>query len=530
VEAAAVSPAQLAHPLVHPEWTAAVGALFALAAAALILARARARRLRRCLGPRLRPGLSLLRDGALLLALAAVGVALLGPRLGEKVVRVPASGIDLVLLLDVSRSMDAADVPPSRFSRARRAAEGTLARLHPGDRAALAAFASRGVLLTPLTPDRGALAELLAALDTDLVHPAGSSLGAGVRAALTAFEAGSARPRLVFVLSDGEDPERRSDLGAGDALRAEARVLAAAFGSEAGANVPDHGLPLRDATGAIVVSRRRTDRLERLASATGGALFNADAWGEIDLDAAVAELRRDAGGLPGEMVERRVRATRVLPFAALAFALLAAEGLPRPRRRALLAGGLCALLVGAGPGRSPRGPAEARPATAPPDAGRLVDLGLERLARGRRDSARRAFLAGALSARDPSLAALAYYDLGVVALEQGDFEGARDAFFDALALAPEDREARYNLEWALEALPTPGTAPESEPGEEGAQDERPQTGLEPRSERPEHASASELSEEQRRRWLGRVKDDLDRALRSAARSGESVRRGRGPAW
>lgn len=521
-----MSPEQLA----HPEWTGPVVALFALAAAALLLARARARRLRYRLGPRLRPGLSLARDGALLLALAAVGAALLGPRVGERVVRVPASGIDLVLLLDVSRSMDAADVPPSRFSRARRAAEATLARLRPGDRAALAAFASRGVLLTPLTPDHAALAELLDALDTNLVHPAGSSLGAGVRAALTAFEAGSARPRLIFVLSDGEDPERSSDLGAGDALRAETRVLAAAFGSEAGASVPDHGLPLRDAEGAVVVSRRRTDRLERLASATGGAVFSADAWGGIDLDAAVAQLRRDAGAVPGETVERRVRAARVLPFAALGFALLALEGLPRPRRRALLASGFCALLVGAGPGRAPSGPLEARPVTAPPDARRLVELGVERLARGGRDSARRAFLAAALTARDPSLAALAYYDLGVAALEQGDFEGARDAFFDALALAPEDREARYNLEWALAALPPPETPPEPEPGEQGEQDERAEPRPEPRSEQPKRAQSAEPSAEQRRRWLGRVKDDLTHALRSAARSGEPERLRRGPAW
>ena len=265
--------------------------------------------------------------------------ALLGPRLGEKVVRVPASGVDLVLLLDVSRSMDARDVPPSRLARAQRAAEELLARLAPGDRAALAAFAGRGVLLTPLTPDREALVELLGALDSGLLEPPSSNLGEGVRAALAAFEAGSERPRVLFVLSDGEDPERRTEIGVADALRAEVRVLTAALGTETGAAVPNRGAALRDESGALVISRRRAERLARLAAASGGEAYRGDAWGAFDFDAAAAAIRRDAGAARGQPVERRVRAVQVLPLAALAFALLAAEGaLPLLRRRAAARG------------------------------------------------------------------------------------------------------------------------------------------------------------------------------------------------
>src|SRR5262249_44244856 len=157
-------------------------------------------------------------------------------------------------------------------ARARRAADAILAGLGPGDRAALAVFAGRGVLLTPLTPDRDALVEMLAALDADLVRPQGSDLASGVRAALGAFEAASSRPRIVFVLSDGEDPARARDLGIAEALRAEARVHAAAFGLEAGAPIPDRGDWLRDAQGGFVATRRQADRLARLAAATGGQL------------------------------------------------------------------------------------------------------------------------------------------------------------------------------------------------------------------------------------------------------------------
>jgi tetratricopeptide (TPR) repeat protein len=292
--------------------------------------------------------------------------------------------------------------------------------------------------------------------------------------------------------------------------------------------------------------------------------LRANEWGELDLRQLETALQRDSGGAPGELVERRMRATHVLPFAALALVLLVAEGLPwrltrrpvsgamafsgqRPFARGPVAAALALgaiLLLGAGPAQAPGG-GPARPPSrievalveSPRDPVLLVELGLERLALGRRDAARRAFLAAALSARDEGLAALAYYDLGVAALEEGDYEAARDAFFDALALDPSDREARYNLEWSLKALPgdeTPPPLPETEAGEEDPEPERPEPTPELPTQ-PEAAGAEQpggLSEEERQRWLARVDDDLGRALRSAASAGagEQGQHRAGPAW
>jgi len=532
--------------LVHPEWLALVAAAWALAAAALFVARRRAHaRARRLLGRgAARPAA---RGDALLLAAAGlVGAALLGPRAGEREVLVPSRGVDLVLLVDVSRSMDAQDAPPSRLARAQRAASAVLAGLGPEDRAALAVFAGRGVLLTPLTPDRDALAELVASLDSDLVRPRGSDLGDGVRRALSAFEPGSERPRAILVLSDGEDPARRTDLGIAEALRAEVRVHAAAFGSEAGAPIPDHGVALRDARGAVVVTRRQAQRLERLAGATGGESFRADAWGEIETGAALAAIRREVGSGPGGLALRRVRAVQVAPLAALAFLLLAAEA-AGPLRRALrrpawaVGAAAAALLAGAAPPEPGPGPApssverlEAQLRERPRDAELLVQLGVARLERGRPEEAARAFTAAALSARDEELAALAYYDLGVAELEAGALESARDAFFDALALAPSDREARFNLEWTLDALASrpPEPPPEPPPGREPERERR-EPGPDPeeaQSEAPRPAEPAELDPALLRRWLERVQDDLGHALRSAAREGRAERSEPGPGW
>jgi len=554
-----VSLDRFAQPFSHPEWLPALVAIVAVTALAVALARRAARHRRRSLlGPGSRArGRDRTRDAIVLIGLGAIGLALLGPRIGELTVRVPSTGVDVVFLVDVSRSMDARDVPPSRLERAKRGAEELLARLAPGDRAALAAFGSRGVLLAPLTPDRGALLEFLSALDTRLVQPAGSNLGDGMRTALSAFSGAGDRPRLVFVLSDGEDPERQGSLGAAEAARAGVRVLAAALGSDFGADVPDHDVSLRDGAGRIVRSRRDTGRLGRLAEATGGELFPGDAWGSFDFENAAASLRRDASAPRGALVTRRVRAPRVFPLVAVAFGLLLGEALPRPRRprrpRALVPGVALAtpllvlLLIGAAPappsGAGAVGRIEARLRTSPGDPRLLVRLGLARFERGENATAASAFAGAAVVAADPGVAAIAYYDLGVTALAQGDLETARDAFFDALALAPDDREARFNLEWTLAGLAvrppaSPPQQPESAPltsEADGPAANRPPA---PTEARPTSAAvpvglpASEPppSKAERARWLSRVDDDPTRSIRNAARWEGRDRRRYGPAW
>jgi Ca-activated chloride channel family protein len=533
----------------HPEllpWLAAAVAVAALGTgASWLFARVRARRL---LGsPRAVGGARLAADLALVAALAALGAAALGPHLGTRLVRVAGSGVDLVLLVDTSRSMDAADVPPSRLVRARELARAVLERLGDDDRAALAAFADRGVLLAPLTPDKDALAELADALDSELIRPSGSALGAGVAAAVSAFEAASERPRAVLVLSDGEDPDGSGDLGTAAAQRERARVVTVALGSEEGA--PLEGLADRESR--PVLSRRHAARLAALAGATGGAAFTADRWGDVDVAALLGALRRDAALASGGTVERRVPASRTAPLAALAFALLALEWVGGPRalvralrrpRAAAVAAALAALL---GPAALAAGEdaiawLEARLRERPGDAALLVTLGVARAESGRDEESARALRAAAVGAADPRDAALAYYDLGVLELRRERFSEARDAFLDALALAPEDEQARFNLEWALRALERQPPEqrqqshergeqqqPEPDPGSEDARAPAPppQGPLPTPAPRPEAAQrfAPELSPDRVEKWLDAVEDDPSRGLRDSAREGRPRR-------
>jgi hypothetical protein len=134
-------------------------------------------------------------DAFLLAALVAIAVALLGPRIGTATRRVPDTGLDLAILTDVSLSMDARDVPPSRLARAREAGDLVLRSLEPGDQAALAAFAGRGILLTPLTADRR-LAEILPAVES-LFSDRGSELASGIEGSAGRLRPRDPRPRVL---------------------------------------------------------------------------------------------------------------------------------------------------------------------------------------------------------------------------------------------------------------------------------------------------------------------------------------------
>jgi Ca-activated chloride channel family protein len=505
--------------------------VFGLTLAALAVARtvARGRRRRLFGSDRAHPGRRLTSDTGLMLAWFAIAVALAAPRIGERTLRIPARGVDVVFLLDVSRSMAARDVAPSRLDRAQRAVEEIIGRLAPGDRVALAVFASRGLLLAPLTPDHAAVVELAGATDVALMQPAGSKLGAGVATAVTAFESGSERPRVLVVLSDGEDPRRREAVGIATATSAAARAVTIALGTETGSFVPDGPRPLVDEVGETVRSHRDRDRLARLAEETGGRAFDGDAFGRIDFAAAAAEVRRDLGVEDG-FVEYEVAAVRTAPFAALAFSLLLLEGLARPRRTARvrrdrprrvlrIAGGVAlAVVLASGADSSDPASDEAseRLRANPRDARAQVELGLAHLAANRVDAAVRAFEAATVYSGESPLGAVAWFDLGVARLARDDVEAARAAFLRALEIDPDDDQARFNLEWSSTPRRSPAApraanaAPaEREAGDPAATEKAPSD-----REAVGAADVPELDSDRRRRLLDRVEDAVGRSLAS----------------
>ncbi len=195
--------------------------------------------------------------------------------------------------------------------------------------------------------------------------------------------------------------------------------------------------------------------------------------------------------------------------------------------------------------------AEARVAANPEDPAALVAAGIARAGTGEAREARRAFLAAGLRAKDPSLAALAFYDLGVAALDDGDLEGALPAFYDAIALDPGLAEARFNLEWTLARLadetpPEPPQSSSDEPSPDEAEPEGEDEGdADPEGDReegpqetPSDASDAEpskprlappppLTDAEAEQWLSQIHDDPSRGLKDAVPDGGDLQE---PRW
>ncbi len=415
-----------------------------------------------------------------------------GPEWGHEIVRRSASGSDVVLLVDVSASMDARDVPPSRLEEARREALALLDRL-AGSRVGVVAFAGDAVRLCPLTLDRGAVRLVLESISTNSISEPGTDLGKGLRMAARVLPGGRRSEQVIVLWTDGEDLERGATAAVEELARAGFRVLTVGVGTPAGDVVPvldDQGRAVdvkRDADGGAVRSRLDEGLLRTMARRTGGAFFSASRpGGELPrLLAALGAVSR--GGRGQRLVEHPV--PRFPWLAALAALLLAIElGRARRRRpeeaerpggrRARRAAGsspsgtaarAAALILVMGVGLA--GPAGAQSAWARGDRAFREQrysaaeslyarrAGREGPAAVRVNRATAAALAGRGAPAESVLATLidasppagptAAYNLGTLQAKRGGLDDALKSLRKALEIDPGNGDARYNYELAL---------------------------------------------------------------------------------
>jgi Ca-activated chloride channel family protein len=210
-----------------------------------------------------------------------------------------------MVALDVSASMRAQDIPPSRLRRAKNELRDLVDRLS-GDRVGLILFSGSGFVQCPLTTDYGAFRLFLDAAAPDQVSTPGTDLRAAVDAAVQAFGAAQPspdstkapskkRPRALLIVSDGENHVGDLDAARQRAAEAGVTLLTAGIGTEEGARVPvyERGRQVgvkRDPQGKIVQSRLQEEVLTRLAQS--GAYFRIGATSSAlpDVPAALRQL------------------------------------------------------------------------------------------------------------------------------------------------------------------------------------------------------------------------------------------------
>lgn len=211
------------------------------------------------------------------LVVAGMLVAAAGPRLGFDYEQRKMQGVSIQVLLDVSRSMDAADVSPSRMERARRELEDFVGLLH-GDSVGLVLFAAGAWTRIPLTVDYGTFLWAVKDSDSGTIRAQGTALSGAIDLATRALEKAPASGRAILVVSDGELHEPAETLAAavGRARDAQVRIYALGIGDAAGAPIPlPEGGFKKDASGNVVLSKLDETTLSGLASATGGAYVRA---------------------------------------------------------------------------------------------------------------------------------------------------------------------------------------------------------------------------------------------------------------
>ncbi|HAB16073.1 MAG TPA: VWA domain-containing protein [Verrucomicrobiota bacterium] len=221
---------------------------------------------------------------SLLLTVAAFGFVLLAlarPLGFQKNNRSELQGIPYLIALDASRSMLTADVRPSRWSVATNALDRFLAETR-ADRIGLITFSGVAYLNAPLTFDTMALRTMMRYLDPTTLEDPGSSLTSALERAGRYFETNRITPRLVLLISDGEDlTGNPAEAARRLARQYQLKVVTIGVGTITGAKVPiSRGGAARNSFGQEVISRLNESNMQRVATAAGGRYYRLGEHGE----------------------------------------------------------------------------------------------------------------------------------------------------------------------------------------------------------------------------------------------------------
>jgi Ca-activated chloride channel homolog len=421
----------------------------------------------------------LARHALRLAALGALVLALARPELGQRPAVIARAGRDVLVLLDLSRSMNVTDADGSRLATAKRLVD-SLVAASPGDRFGLIVFGGSAFLQLPLTGDHDAFRRFVGAGSTDDIGDPSTDLSASLVAATKAFEhEGEPGTRAALLLSDGESGEGDLDAALGRLGREGVPVFAIGVGTAQGGPVPADSSEApepyhRDHIGRVVISRLEEGELRRAAERTGGA------YARWDDAAALHVLGERFGRIETRTAGLRIARKPVERFQwplALAVVLLLLEGaVPLAGRKRVATGAVGALLLLAALGSCSPAAWDARRAERRYDAGdwagayqdfekALATGGSPAFAFGAGNALYRQKHYGEAAGRwrgtlaDARFRQRSAYNLGNAAVRSAEdaagpakdslLDAAVTAYEDALRLDPSDRDAKWNLEIAL---------------------------------------------------------------------------------
>ena len=227
------------------------------------------------------------------LALGFIVLALARPQTGSKLRTVESQGREIVLVVDVSNSMLAEDVTPSRMARTRYAISRLVERMNK-DRIGIVAFADEAEVLLPITGDYKMAESVTKRLSPELIAEQGTNIGKALEVALLSFTQNTqnTKSRVIILITDGEGHDQGSQAAIAQAKAQGAIICAIGIGTPEGTPLKINGEIMEDNEGKMVVTKLGEPLLQQLAEATGGIYTRSrnDSFGLEEIIARLDEM------------------------------------------------------------------------------------------------------------------------------------------------------------------------------------------------------------------------------------------------
>ncbi|ATN06070.1 VWA domain-containing protein [Chryseobacterium indologenes] len=185
---------------------------------------------------------------------------------------------NVIFMLDVSNSMNAEDIDPSRLTEAKNLMIRTMQKMK-NDKVGIVIFAGQATSIMPLTTDYNSAETYISGIETNSMQIQGTDFLKGMQAAVAKFKNVSKGSRKVILLSDGEDNEGNDNAAIRLANKEGVSVTSVGIGSDEGAPVPEYVFGQlmgykTDVNGGTVISKRQTEALKKMAESTGGTYID----------------------------------------------------------------------------------------------------------------------------------------------------------------------------------------------------------------------------------------------------------------
>ncbi len=410
-------------------------------------------------------------------ALALLVLMLARPQMGTKISQEKRVGIETIICMDISNSMLAEDIVPSRLDRSKMMIE-NLVDHFSNDKIGLIVFAGDAFVQLPITSDYVSAKMFLSSIDPSMMATQGTDIGRAIDMATHSFTPEEGIGRAIIVITDGENHEGGAVEAAVAAKDAGMRVYVLGVGSSKGSPIPIPGTGdyMKDNTGNTVMSALNEQMCKELAQAGGGAYIhvenNSAAQEQLDNELDKLSKKETTATLYSEFDEQ------FQAFGLLALLLLVLEICILDRRNPLLknislfgkkkrvAAMLCMLLVAASASAQMtdrqyirQGNKQFRSgdyANAEVSYRKAIEknaknpqaafnLGNALMAQKKDSAAVEQFQGAANLETNPLRKAQAYHNMGVICQTHKMYGEAIEAYKNALRLNPKDDETRYNL-------------------------------------------------------------------------------------